>query len=170
MLNFPRKRGKIQNLMKKIRRLKKKSYIKFIENSVGSKSWRNFYAVVGGEKADVLKSGNLSCAFFASSVLLIFGLSGKISFTVKGAISDLEKNGWEEIGRLKPGAVLIWEKNKMFNNEHIGFCLNKKTAISNYYKKRMPAKHHITYGTKNGRPVRRIIKIFWHKELDQFMI
>jgi len=61
---------------------------------------------------------------------------------------------------------LIWERNEIFSNEHIGFCLNKKTAISNYYKKRMPAKHHITYGINKGRPVRRIIKIFWHKELN----
>ncbi len=152
--------------MKKIEQIKKESYLKFIENSISSKSWRNFYILADRRKRDILNNGNLSCAFFASSVLLIFGLIGKAHFTVRGVINDLEKNGWREIKKIKPGAVLIWEKNEKFNNQHIGFCWNGKTAISNYFIKRMPFKHHITYGIKDGRPARKIIKIFWHSMLN----
>ncbi|SRR3989339_919259 len=150
-----------------IKQLKKESYLKFIKNSAGVSTWRNFYAEVGGVKKDVLKNGDLSCAFFATSVLLIFGLIEKVHFTVKGAVGDLEKSGWKEINNLKPGAVLIWEKNKFFSNEHIGFYLNKKKAISNYFLKKKPFQHHFTYGTINGLPKRKIIKIFWHKELGR---
>lgn len=150
----------------RIKLLFKDSYFRFIKNSVGAGAWRNFYAFVGGKKQDVLKNGDLSCAFFATSVLLIFGLIKKTHFTVKGAIYDLKQSGWREINEIKPGAVLIWGKNEMFNNEHIGFCLNNKSAISNYFKKKRPFRHHITYGIKNGKPIRKIIKIFWHEKLN----
>lgn len=150
-----------------IKQQKKESYLKFIENSAETNAWRNFYAEVGGVKKDVLKNGNLSCAFFATSVLLIFGLIKKVHFTVKGAIRGLEQSGWREIKKLKPGAVIIWEKNRMFSHTHIGFCFNEKIAISNYFKKRIPFKHHITYGMKNGQPARRIVKIFWHQKLGK---
>lgn len=152
--------------MKKIKQLKKESYLEFIKNSAGSKSWKNFYVMVNGKKEDVLKNGDLSCAFFATSVLMIFDLIKNVHFTVKGAISDLKKSGWKEIKRPKTGAILIWEKNEEFANEHIGFYIDEKSAISNYFKKRMPFKHHITYGIKNGQPRRKIIKMFWHKKLN----
>jgi len=147
------------------------SYLKLIQNSIGAKVWRNFYAEVDGKKKDVLKNGELSCAFFVSFVLLIFGLIKRVHFTVKGTIEDMGKSGWYEIKKLKPGAVLLWEKQKQAagrEHYHLGFILNDKQAISNRWEKKSPIVHHLTYGIKkDGSPARKIEKIFWHKKLEQ---
>ena len=48
------------------------SYIAIIKNSVGSQLFRNLYAKVNGKKIDITENGKLSCAFYVSSVLLLF--------------------------------------------------------------------------------------------------
>ncbi len=152
----------------KIEPILKDSYLAFIKNSSGAKSWRNFYAQVDGKKKDVLKNGDLSCAFFVSSVLVIFGLINKKHLTVKSTIEDMEASGWQGIKKPKPGAVLLWEKQKLGKGEeyfHLGFAISAKQAISNRWEHKCSVVHHITYGTKNNKPVRKIEKIFWHKKL-----
>lgn len=157
--------------IQKIKPILKDSYLRFIKNSVGSKSWRNFYAMVGNEKKDVLKDGELSCAFFVSSVLVIFGLMESRHMTVKNTTKDMVKNGWYEISKPKPGAVLLWEAIKFPSgsiNKHVGFYLGDKKAASNRWEKKSPMAHHFTYGVrKDGSPKRKIEKIFWHKKLDE---
>lgn len=155
----------------KVKPILKDSYLKLIKNSIGANVWRNFYAEVGGKKKDILKDGELSCAFFVSSVLLIFGLIERVHFTVKGTVEDMERSGWYEVKKLKPGAVLLWERQKQAAGRvhyHLGFVLNNEQAISNRWEKKAPIIHHITYGIKkDGSPVRKIEKIFWHKKLDE---
>lgn len=88
--------------------------------------------------------------------------------TVTGTVTDLEKSGWFKIKEPRLGAILVWEAKKFESgniHKHIGFYMDKDRAISNRYEKRQPLKHHWTFGTKNGQPVRKIEKIFWNNKL-----
>ncbi|MFA5319353.1 MAG: hypothetical protein WC387_03270 [Candidatus Paceibacterota bacterium] len=145
------------------------TYLAVIKNSVGSKTWQNFYAKIDDRDTDILKNGDLSCAFFVSSILVMLNLLEKIHGTVAGVIFDLEKSGWQKTKKLKPGAVIVWVTKvdkKGESHKHLGFCLDKKTAISNSSKTRKIAKHHLTFGTQNGQPIRAIEAIYTHKKLN----
>ena len=142
------------------------TYIATIKKSVGAKMFQNAYALVSGKKVDVAGGGVDSCAVFASSVLVMFGLIKKRHATVSGTMKDMEKSGWIEIKKPKMGAILIWGPWEESSHWHIGFYTKNKKAISNDWKKRTPSQHHWTYGTKNGRPKRPIKSIWWHKSLD----
>jgi hypothetical protein len=141
------------------------SYLSAIKNSVGTKIFRNLFVKINGKKNDVLKNGDLSCAYFVSSVLYLFGLIKEKHATVDGALKDMEKSGWKEIKKPKIGCVILWDlKNEQ---RHIGFYMGEKSAISHRPEKRTPVKHHWTYGIdKNGNPKRKILAFYWSKKLD----
>jgi hypothetical protein len=140
------------------------SYFSAIKNSVGTKMFRNLFLNVNGKKSDVLKNGDLSCAYFVSSILYLFGLIKEKHATVDGTLMDMEKSGWREIKKPEIGSVILWETQK--KHEHLGFYLGEKSAISHRPEKRFPIKHHWTYGTdKNGNPKRKIIAFYWNKKL-----
>ena len=148
--------------------LLKDSYLKTIENSLGSKLFRNLYFQQKGQKTDILQDGNLSCAVFVSWILRNFYLIKNVHSTVRGAVKDLKKSGWHRIKKPKKGAVLVWEekRGKTGLHKHLGFYTAKNTAISNSSEKKKPIQHHWTYGPKNGKNYRRVIEIWWHKKLD----
>ncbi len=145
------------------------SYIQAIKNSVGSNLFRNLYLEIAGKKIDVLEDGNLSCAKFVSSILYMHKLINDMHTTVAGTIADLGKDGWFEIKKPRPGAILVWE-TKQFRggnpHKHLGFYINNDQAISNRYDKRHPLKHHWTFGIKNDQPIRKIEQIFWNNKLN----
>ena len=148
----------------KVMRLMFDSYMALIENSVGSKQFRNYFAMVDGRRTDVMKGGSLSCAFFVTSVLVIFNLIERMHGTVGSAESDLKKSGWKEIAKPKAGCVLVWEKKMpgdKNSHKHIGFYIGGGIAISNDSKKRYPVKHSWDF---NGK--RKIDKIFWSTKLQ----
>jgi hypothetical protein len=148
----------------------KESYIKAIRNSVGSNLFRNLYAYVNGKKKDILEDGALSCAAFTSSILYLFKLVADIHATIRGTTADLEKSGWTKITKPREGAVLVWEAQGSGSgkaHKHIGFYIGKNKAVSNHFKKHHPILHHWTFGTKNGRPVRKVEQIFWNKKLNK---
>jgi len=132
----------------------KKNYLKLIENSVGSKMFRDCF----DKNKNLTESGRLSCAFFVSSVLYLCGLIPKVHLSVKGVLKDMKKAGWFEIKHLKKGSVILWEKRE--GHYHLGFYIGNKKAISNSSKKKTPIVHHFIY---QGR---KIEKIFWHKKLN----
>jgi len=146
------------------------TYIAVIKNSVGSKIFRNSYAKINNKKTDILQNGNLSCAFFISSILVLFKLIKEIHGTVDETVRDLEQSGWQKITKPKIGSVIVWEKidfgNKDFH-KHIGFYIGNNKAISNSSKWKYPTIHRWTYGIKENRPVRKIEAIFWNKKLDR---
>ena len=151
-----------------------KTYLAVIKNSVGTKTFRSCYARVGGKNnyivRDVTEKGNLSCAFFVSSILVIFKLIKEIHLTVAGTIRDLELSGWEKIKKPKIGSVLIWEPVDFGGggiHKHNGFYIGNNKAISNSAKLGYPVIHHWTFGNKNGQPGRKIIAIYWHKKLEK---
>ncbi|MDP2638938.1 MAG: hypothetical protein Q8P06_02105 [Candidatus Azambacteria bacterium] len=146
------------------------TYLAVIKNSVGSKMFRNFYAKVNGKKTDILQNGELSCARFVSSLLYLFKLIENTHATVDGTVKDLEKSGWQKMTKPRIGSVTVWEKINFGKNnfhKHIGFYIGNNKAISHRREWRHPIIHHWTYGSKNGKPVRKIEAIFWNKKLDK---
>ncbi|MFH0852349.1 MAG: hypothetical protein V1845_01995 [bacterium] len=142
--------------------LKKDTYLAFIKNSVGARAFRNSYALVGGKREDILKNGELSCAYFVSCVLKILGLINEAHSTVSGTILDMKKSGWKQIKAPKEGSVVVWKlkETKSGWHEHIGFYIGKGEAISNIDKKRTPDKHKLVV-----RKYREIKEIWWNKKL-----
>ncbi|MBD3281189.1 hypothetical protein GF391_00395 [Candidatus Uhrbacteria bacterium] len=147
-----------------------KSYLKMIQNSIGSKMFRNLYATVDGKERDILEGGNLSCAFFVSVILHTFELIQIPHATVLGLLKDMEQSGWKKTRKLKTGDVVVWEDEDQtgdgVKHSHIGFYLGKDKAISNSTAKKSPIKHHFTFGTKAGKPKRKIIGTYRHEKLN----
>lgn len=142
------------------------TYLQMIKNSQGTKMFRHLYALTNSKKQDILKNGDLSCAFFVSSVLRMFSLVSSQHATVASTIKDMLKNGWHQTKKLKPGNVLVW-KEKTFpdgsTHLHLGFFIGYNQAISNNFEKGVPTLHHLTFGkTKTGQPKRKIKQIFTH--------
>jgi len=150
----------------------KRNYLNMIENSAKGENWmfRNLNIIKGGQETDILENGGLSCAVLVSSVLYL--CNSLLDFlkkpcwidfthaTVTSTVKDLLSNGWQEISDLRPGAVIVWEKQE---HEHMGFCVSETEAVSNDSQGRgFPWKHDITYGG-----TRKIEKIFWHPYLNE---
>ena len=139
-----------------------------IKNSARSKMFRSIFVLENSKEKDILKNGQLSCAYYVSCLLKLFDLISCLHATVDGAVKDMIDNSWKETKKLKPGNILIWEK-KTFNggefHSHIGFYLGDSKAISNSNKNGLPIIHHYTYGIKDGQPKRKIIKILTHKAI-----
>lgn len=148
----------------KVTPLLRDTYFAMIKNSVGTKLFRNCFALVNGKKVDVMKNGDLSCALFVSSLLSILNLTQAPHGTIESTIKDMEQSGWKPVKKLVPGSIIVWEEKK--EHKHIGFYIGNDKAISNSSKRKSPATHHFTYGVKNGKPVRNIEAIYWHKKLN----
>ena len=138
------------------KRLIKKSYLKCIQNSVGTKMFRNLYLELDDKVFDATKNGELSCAFFVSGLLKIFQLIKAMHGTVGGTIKDLEESGWIKTAQPTPGSVIIWEAtlNGENGNEHIGFYVGRDRAISNSSTKKKINIHNWTYN--NTRKIKAI--------------
>lgn len=140
------------------------TYLAVIKNSVGSKLFRNFYAKVNGKRTDIMRNGDLSCAFYVSSVLVLFQMINKIHGTVDSTVLDLKKSGWRIIKKPKIGSVLVWEKIDFGKNNihrHIGFYIGNNKAISNSCESGYPVRHYWTFGGK-----RKIEMILWNPKLE----
>ena len=143
------------------------TYLKLVDNAVGSNMFRVMYAVVNDAKKDIMIDGDFSCAFFVSSVLKIFGQIGRVHATVDSTIKDLKQSGWNESPGLKEGAILVWEGKIDESGEihkHLGFYLGDNLSVSNSSETKTPQKHHYTYGEINGEPVRKVTNIFWKEK------
>ncbi len=138
--------------------LVRENYLSMIKNSVGSNTFKNFFAEVDGVKKDISENGNLSCALFVSNILLINKLITEGHANVKSTIVDMQKNSWEEISDLREGAVLHWEGvdfGATGVHEHIGFYIGNDQAISNSPELGHPITHHLTF--ENTRAVKTIL-------------
>jgi len=135
-------------------RLYFKSFIKALENSVGSNLFRNFYvSTTSNGVFDALNDGQDSCAFYVSSLLVIFHKIKMVHGTVDGLKSDLKESGWQLVKKPKTGDVLIWEAKKFKgrNQEHAGFYLKNNQAISISYKQGQPKIHNINFDQEKRR-------------------
>ncbi len=122
------------------------------------------YAEVKGKEQDILRNGDLSCAFYVAMILRQFRLIAEPHATVAGLVRDLEASGWVKTDIIIPGAVVLWEELSQKNGEkhaHIGFVLNKMTAISHSDTERAPVEHHLTFGSeRDGKPKRAIVATY----------
>lgn len=140
------------------------SYITAIKNSVGSNTFKNFYALVDGEKKDILENGNLSCAIFVSNILNMFGLIKSPHVTVVSTIKDIESFGWTKVSELKVGAIILWESvdfGATGFHSHLGFYIGDNKAISNSPELGCPIEHSFDFEGK-----RKIDGIYWHEKLN----
>lgn len=138
------------------------TYVALIQNSLGSKIFRNSYAKINGKKTDIMRNGELSCAFYVSSILALFKLVKEVHGTVEGTIKDLKKSGWKIIRKPKIGSVIVWKEidfGKDDIHKHIGFYIGNNQAISNNSKLGYPSKHHWTFKNK-----RKVEEILWNSE------
>ena len=121
-----------------------------------------------GEEKDILEDGNLSCAFYVSGILAIFGLVDRLHTTVIGTVTALERAGWQKTDNLKPGCVIVWDKpeDNSHEHKHIGFYLGDDKAISNIWQEGKPDIHHFTFGLESTDSFRPIIAIYTHQELN----
>lgn len=145
------------------------SYIENIKKSVGTKMFQDLFMVVNGKKKNILGGGDLSCATYVSSVLLMYGLLKGRHATVNGTIKDMEKSGWRKIKKPKIGSVIVWEpydRTKFGSHWHLGFYIGQEKAISNSSVKKVPIVHHFTFGVVNGKPARKISSIWWNDKLN----
>lgn len=148
------------------------SYFKAIENSAGSNLFRNLYYRIDRKTIDVLDNGDLSCANFVTTILYIFDLIKERHTTVIATIDDILKSGWYEIKKPKKGAIILWSYKKKDDgtqgeHRHVGFYIDKKTAISNYAPRRIVIRHHPTFGTfSNGEARRDILAYYWNDRLN----
>jgi hypothetical protein len=152
-----------------------------IQSSIGSSLWRHLYITKeDGTSKDILQDGNVSCAFYVSSLLKHFNLSPATYANVKSLELALLEYGWKEVNRenniqnIPLGSLIIWgekegiEKKDIYGNmvgahSHIGFYVGEDQAISNMsggfrddnQSAGTPGKHHYTYN--NTRPITSII-------------
>lgn len=152
---------------KSIKLLPAESYLAFIKNSIGSNCFRNLFALVDGEKKDILRDGELSCAYFVSAVLTIFKIIDRPHTTVAGLVKTLsESTSWRKISlgdKLISGDVIVWEKLLDENNEwheHVGFYVGNDQAVSNSSEDKTPILHHFTYGEEKGGSKRKLVAVF----------
>jgi len=139
------------------------TYLAVIKNSIGADIFRNFYAKVNGKRTDIMKNGELSCAFFVSSILALAKLIKGLHTTVDSTVKDLKASGWKVTKQPKIGSVIVWEKIDFGNGDfhkHIGFYIGNNKAISTSSKLRSPVRHHWTFNNK-----RKIEMIFWNLKL-----
>ncbi|MDO8676244.1 MAG: hypothetical protein Q7K16_01150 [Candidatus Azambacteria bacterium] len=139
------------------------TYLAIIKNSIGSKLFRNLYAKVNGERTDITVNGELSCAFYVSSILLLFRFIKEGHATVDSTVKDLKKSGWKKIKKPKIGSIIVWEKTDLRNSnahKHIGFYVGSNKAVSNMSKLGYPARHHFTFSGK-----RKIELMLWNPKL-----
>ena len=144
------------------------TYLAAVKNSVGSKFFRNMYALNGRKQIDILENGNLSCAYFVSTILRHFMLIKKVHTTVKNTVLDMKKSGWKSLNKPKIGSVLIYEE-KYFPESgnrhiHIGFFVGNGKTISTSSKYRTPIIHGWQKEPSSDKP-RKVIEILWHKKL-----
>lgn len=149
--------------------LQKETYLTMLENSVGSHQYRTLWADVDGVTKDILDNGQLSCAFFVSSILNHFRLIDTPHARTEGLVRDMERNGWTKTDAPVPGCVVVWEAQEQKSGvyPHSGFCLTSTEVLSHTDATQTPQKHHVTFGEKeDGTPKRNITSIYTHDFLN----
>jgi hypothetical protein len=140
------------------------TYLAAIRGSVGARMFRHLYATVDGEPQDIVRGGEIACAYYASWILFHFNLIKEPHATVDGLVRDLlDHSGWkrEDLSCRRPGAVLEWDKQFQADGTlhgHVGFCTGAYTAISHSAKTHHPDEHEILW---DGRS-QRLIGVYTH--------
>jgi hypothetical protein len=145
--------------MPTVKILLRETYLAMIKNAVGSRQYRNCFALVDGKRKDIANGGKTACAFFATTILFRLKLIREPHITVEGTERDLIASGWKRIRKPKLGSILVWEAtgDRIGENKHIGFFVGNGKAISTSSSRGLVWLHHWTYGERKGIPKRRIV-------------
>lgn len=120
----------------------RESLLARLHDSRGTKMFRRLYARVDGCQVDLAENGNKSCALFASTVLVGFGLVRAVHVTVEGLLRDLGESGWESLRQPRRGCVVVWrDLDPQHPSLHVGFYLGNGQAVSNSSITRSPRIH-----------------------------
>lgn len=144
--------------------LQYENYLAMINNSIGSEQYQTLWGMwENGNKEDLTKGGELSCAVFVTSILKLFDLVDKQKATVKGAVELMKETGWKLVEKqeIKEGDVIVWKRKTKNDAQHahIGFYVGNKKAISNSSKLKKVVRHSWDYGGK-----REIVEVWrWDK-------
>ena len=145
--------------------LKKETYIKMIENSVGIRLFNSIIAEVDGTQKDILNDGEFSCSCFVSGILLLNTLISKTRATVNNLEKDLlENTNFNEVSEsdLRPGDIIFWELvtyQDGSSNRHVGFAISKTEAVSTNYIAKCVTKHPIYTEVENTNSKRKIDRV-----------
>lgn len=140
--------------------LKMETYLAVVKNSVGTHMFHNFYALVDGKYKDIMRRGDLSCAFFVSFVLAGLSLIKSVHGTVNGTIEDMKSSGWRRTKTLRPGCVVVWKAKvdeRGESHKHIGFYVGGNKAISNDSRRGTPRVHPYR--------IREVEALYWNSKL-----
>lgn len=113
-----------------------------------------------GEEVDVTQDGQLSCAFFVSSMLTMAQLIDRPHAVVANVVKAMEDNEWEKITEPRPGAVITWPES-VDGHAHIGIVVTKDSCVSHTFKGRRPQKHG--FALYDGREP---VAFYWHANLE----
>ncbi|MCB9809521.1 hypothetical protein H6771_00910 [Candidatus Peribacteria bacterium] len=137
------------------RRLQQQNYLAAIRNSLGSRQYQDVWLENDTQCVNVTEAGIISCAWYASSLLVLHGVLQSVHGTVEGTEWELRERCDllpAPYSALQPGDILLWEAVHFPNggrHAHIGFFVGEEQAISNSARTRVPALHHWTYeGTR----------------------
>ena len=124
------------------------TYLQMVRNAPGTTMFRNFYLLdKEGHEFDANDNGNRGCAWFVSSVLVIFRKIGSFHATVYSTILDMERSGWQRATEPSPGDILVWEDVATDEDEHshIGFYIGDGRAVSTSTSQRMVTEHDVQH-------------------------
>ncbi len=132
--------------------LRKDTYIRAIENSIGSRLFNTLYVRYrdSGKTEDILDDGTFACAHFVSGILSLFSYVDRPHATVATLGRVLaESEMWEltESDAIEAGDVIFWER-KTFSDgtsyAHVGFASSPTEAVSTDFSTRSVVRHPIS--------------------------
>lgn len=134
-----------------------KNYLKFIENSAGSNTYRNLYMVdEKGNEFDASQNGKKSCALFVTGILKMFNRVDNLHSTCSGTLKYIrEADTWAQTSNPQAGDLVFWDATQE-DTGHVGFFLDEARSISNSEEDGHPMIH--PHELKDGRkPIS-----YWH--------
>lgn len=139
--------------------------VSLARGSVGTEAYHHLYVRDGSRKVDIVRSGDLACAFFVSHVLSGIGLLERIHGTVEGTERAMRESGWRRRRDKRPhsGDVIIWEAKRFPNgsHRHAGFFVGKGKAVSTSSRTGKVALHDYRYAGS-----RTIESVYWNPKLN----
>jgi hypothetical protein len=126
--------------------LRKKNYLTAIEGVVGSNLFRHIYVVdkADGREFDAVKDGEDACSYMLTGVLALHGLIDGPHATVATTLEKMREAGWHETKDPVWGDIVQWPAHN--GHMHIGFYVDRQTAVSNSTFQKVPIKHHLKMG------------------------
>lgn len=133
------------------------NYLAMINGSIGTHMFQHLYVKnQSNEVVDVMLAGELSCAYFVSSILKIFDMIDRPHATVATTIKIMEASGvWVQTDMPTEGDVVVWPENQE-GHSHIGFASYDNRCVSNSWRLKQPVEHDMIMDD-GRRPT-----TFWH--------